>query len=45
MNFMAYATTGISVPHYSAGPDLSLLNQKFNLCRCSNDPWFSRLDK
>jgi len=33
------------MPHYSVGPDMSLLDQEFKLCFCPNDPWFSRLDK
>ena len=43
--FQAHAATGIYMPHYSVGPDLSLLDQKFNLRPCPNDPWPSRLDK
>jgi hypothetical protein len=43
--FQAHATTGIYMPHYSVGPDLSLLDQKFNLCPGPNDPRPSRFDK
>jgi hypothetical protein len=43
--FQAHATTGIYMPYYSVGPDLSLLDQKFNLCLCPNNFWTSRLDK
>jgi hypothetical protein len=43
--FQAHATTVSYMPHYSVGPDLAFLNQKFNLCPCPNDPWPSRFDK
>jgi len=33
--FPAQVTTGIYMPHYRVGPDLSLLDLKFNLSRCS----------
>jgi hypothetical protein len=45
MNLRLTPRPGFTCQHYSIGPDLSLLDQKFKLCHCSNDPWFSRLDE
>jgi hypothetical protein len=43
--FQAHATSGIYMPHYGRGPDLSFLDQKFELDPCTNDRWLWRLNK
>lgn len=37
--------TGIYIPYYGVGPDLSFLDQKIELGRCTHGNRFSRLDR
>jgi hypothetical protein len=43
--FQTYPATGIYMPHLGGSPDLSFLDQKFNLGLFTHNPWLSRLDK